>query len=136
MSYLLFSLMASPLVPPSRVPAPLYVPTKCAFQKHSCITAGTLLIFVSYSACLLTLLFWTGQNSVYNDLHSYKRASSSSSKKHLLVSLLSVRVLELPQAWRKCKLTCVGLQWLFIIDKFLSSQTSCDCVGRHYFEYI
>lgn len=39
-----FSVMASPLVQPSRVPTPPYVPTNCARQK-SCITAGTLFIF-------------------------------------------------------------------------------------------
>lgn len=51
-----FSLMASPLVLLSRVPAPLYVPPKHTV-KNSCVTTDTLFYLLSHIALLCTHFF-------------------------------------------------------------------------------
>ncbi|XP_078101118.1 leucine-rich repeat flightless-interacting protein 2 isoform X3 [Sander vitreus] len=84
-------LTASPLAPPSRLPAPLYV----SYVMNTCFSLllrfclSSFLSHVCFS--LLKYFFCRGagaeQSSVYNDLHGHKRASSSSAKKDLLTGL-------------------------------------------------
>lgn len=93
---------------------------------HLFITASAL-----SALCLILsflFLFYTfsraGQSSVYNDLHGHKRASSSSSKKDLLVSVLLLVLVSLlqPQAWRQCRLIGVACSDYLLFINFTTDK--------------
>lgn len=73
-----------------------------------------------------------GQSSVYNDLHGHKKASSSSSKKDLLVSLLFLVLVFFlqPQAWRQCRLIRVACGGNLLLINF--SPLTIYCLARRH----